>query len=116
MMHLQNTLKIQDSMVQDTDHNMIIETPYEINDVISIKLSSGEELVGKLLEETHDTITLSKPLMLSMTPKGMGLAPYMFTVNPETKISFNQKNIITVVKTMETMAKQYIQSTTGLVT
>jgi hypothetical protein len=95
---------------------MLIEKPYELNDVVSIKLSSGEELVGKLLEETHDTITLSKPLMLSMTQQGMGLAPYMFTVNPESKISFNEKNIITIVKTMDTMAKQYIQSTTGLIT
>lgn len=95
---------------------MIIETPYKINDVVSIKLSSGEELVGKLVDESGDTVTLSKPLMLSMTQKGMGLAPYMFTVDPESKISFNQKNIITLAKTMETMAKQYIQSTTGLVT
>lgn len=95
---------------------MLIEKPYELNDVVSIKLSSGEELIGKLLEETHDTITLSKPLMLSMTQQGMGLAPYMFTVNPESKISFNEKNIITIVKTMDTMAKQYIQSTTGLIT
>jgi hypothetical protein len=95
---------------------MIIEKPYKVNDVVSIKLSSGEELVGKLVDENPETVTLSKPLMLSMTQKGMGLAPYMFTVNPETNITFNEKNIITLAKTMETMAKQYIQSTTGLVT
>lgn len=95
---------------------MIIERPYKVNDVVSIKLSSGEELVGKLVDENPETVTLSKPLMLSMTQKGMGLAPYMFTVNPETNITFNEKNIITLTKTMETMAKQYIQSTTGLVT
>lgn len=95
---------------------MIIEKPYKVNDVVSIKLSSGEELVGKLVDENPETVTLSKPLMLSMTQKGMGLAPYMFTVNPETNITFNEKNIITLTKTMETMAKQYIQSTTGLVT
>ena len=96
---------------------MIIEKPYEVNDVISIKLSSGEEVVGKLVEETSGAITLSKPLMLANTPKGMGLAPYMFTVDPEkAQLKFSDKNIITVSKTMETMSKQYIQSTTGLVT
>jgi len=95
---------------------MLIEKPYEVNDVVSIKLSSGEELVGKLVEEGPEVVTLAKPLMLSMTQKGMGLAPYMFTVNPESTIKFNDKNIITIVKTMDTMAKQYIQSTTGLVT
>ena len=95
---------------------MLIEKPYEVNDVVSIKLSSGEELVGKLVEEGPEVVTLAKPPMLSMTQKGMGLAPYMFTVNPESTIKFNDKNIITIVKTMDTMAKQYIQSTTGLVT
>ena len=95
---------------------MLIEKPYEVNDVVSIKLSSGEELIGKLVEEGPEVVTLAKPLMLSMTQKGMGLAPYMFTVNPESTIKFNHKNIITIVKTMDTMAKQYIQSTTGLVT
>jgi hypothetical protein len=96
---------------------MLIEKPYAINDVVSIKLSSGEEVIGKLLEETPETVTLSKPLMLAQTAKGMGLAPYMFTVDPEkAQLKFNEKNIITVTKTMETMAKQYIQSTTGLIT
>lgn len=96
---------------------MLIETPYKENDIVSIKLSSGEEIVGKLVEETSDGFTISKPLMLAQTPKGMGLAPYMFTVDPEkAQLKFNEKNVITVTKTMETMAKQYIQSTTGLVT
>ena len=96
---------------------MLIETPYKENDVVSIKLSSGEEIVGKLVSEDAGTITLAKPLMLAQTPQGMGLAPYMFTVDPEkAQLTFNEKNIITVSKTMETMAKQYIQSTTGLVT
>ena len=29
---------------------MLIETPYKENDIVSIKLSSGEEIVGKLVE------------------------------------------------------------------
>ena len=96
---------------------MLIETPYEVNDVVSIKLSSGEELVGKLIEEGPEVVTIAKPLMLAQTAKGMGLAPYMFTVDPEkAQLRFNHTNIITMTKTMETMAKQYIQSTTGLVT
>jgi hypothetical protein len=96
---------------------MLIETPYKVNDVVSLKLSSGEEIVGKLIEETSDTVTIAKPLMLAQTQQGMGLAPYMFTVDPEkAQLKFNERNIITVSKTMETMAKQYIQSTTGLVT
>ena len=96
---------------------MLIEKPYEVNDVVSIKLSSGEEIVGKLVEEGPEVVTISKPLMLAHTPQGMGLAPYMMTVDPEkTQLKFKERNIITITKTMDTMSKQYIQSTTGLVT
>jgi len=95
---------------------MLIEAPYKDGDTISLKLSSGEEVVGKLVSETPDKVILSKPLMLANTPQGVGLAPFMFTVNPDSKITFNAANIITIVKTMDTMSKQYIESTTGIVT
>jgi small nuclear ribonucleoprotein (snRNP)-like protein len=45
---------------------MLIETPYKVGDTVSIKLSSGEELVARLEAETDKHYTLSKPLMLTM--------------------------------------------------
>jgi len=46
---------------------MLIETPYKNGDTISLKLSSGEEVVARLEEERDDTLKLSKPLMLTPT-------------------------------------------------
>lgn len=93
---------------------MLIDIGYKENDVISIKLSSGEEIVGKLLEDKEQYLVLSKPLSLTATPEGMGLAPFMFTVDPESKFQINKANIICVTKTQSDMASNYIQSTTGL--
>ncbi len=42
---------------------MIIEAPYKVGDVVSIKLSSGEEMIAKLEEETATHISLNKPLI-----------------------------------------------------
>lgn len=93
---------------------MIIETPYKNGDTVSIKLTSGEELVARLDEETNEQIALHKPLMVAATQQGLGLAPFMFTVSPETKVKLNKTNVLCVVKTDEQMASQYIQSTTGI--
>jgi hypothetical protein len=93
---------------------MIIEAPYKIGDTVSMKLSSGEEIIARLSSENDKSYTLSKPMMLAATQQGIGLAPFMFSVTPDTKITLNKTLVITVAKTMKEMADQYIQGTTGL--
>ena len=43
---------------------MLLETPYKIGDTVSFKLTSGEELVARLEEETDKTFKLHKPMVL----------------------------------------------------
>lgn len=93
---------------------MIIETPYKVGDVVSIKLSSGEEMIAKLEDESQTHLTLVKPLILVAAEKGMGLAPFMFTVSPDAKIKLNINSIICVVKSAKDASDTYIQQTTGI--
>jgi hypothetical protein len=48
------------------------------------------------------------------TAQGLGLGPYTFTVNPDTKIEINKNAVIFIAKTDSEMAKQYISSTSGI--
>ena len=93
---------------------MIIDTPFKIGDTVSLKISSGEEIVGRLEEETDKHYQLSKVLMLTMNQQGIGLAPYMFTIKPDAKVNITKGNVICILKTEEEMAKQYISSTSGI--
>lgn len=93
---------------------MIIEAPYKVGDVISLKLTSGEEVIARLEEETDKGYKVTKPLMLAATQQGLGLAPYMFSVSPETKVTMNKSAVISVSKTIKEMSDQYIQGTTGI--
>lgn len=95
---------------------MLIETPYKAGDTISVKLASGEEIIARLDSEKDNFLVLHKPLMVVAGAQGLGLAPFMFTVNPETKLNVNVSNTICIAKTDNEMAKQYISSTTGIVT
>jgi len=93
---------------------MIIQTPYKVGDVVSIKLSSGEEMVATLESETKEHVILRKPLMLVAGQNGAGLAPFMFTVDQDARYTVKLNSIICIVKTAKDATSTYTQSTTGL--
>jgi len=93
---------------------MIIQTPYKVGDIVSIKLSSGEEMVATLESETKEHVILRKPLMLVAGQQGAGLAPFMFTVDQDAKYTVKLNSIICIVKTAKDATSTYTQSTTGL--
>ena len=93
---------------------MLIETPYKEGDVISLKLTSGEEVVARLEKETNDTIELHKPLMLIAQQQGLGLAPFMFSVGPNTKFILKARSVMCIAKTVDDLSKEYTTQTTGI--
>ena len=93
---------------------MIIETPYKEGDTVSLKLSSGEEIVARLEDETATQFILKKPMVLIMQQQGMGLAPFMFSVSPEAKFNILATTVTCVAKTEGEIAKQYTSTTSGI--
>ncbi len=93
---------------------MLIEAPLKDGDTVTIKTFNGDELVARLFETKTNTYVVSKPLAIMATAQGLGLGPYTFTVNPDTKIEINKHAVIFIAKTDSEMAKQYISSTSGI--
>lgn len=93
---------------------MIIEAPYKQNDTITLKTTGGEEVVARFVEESATTITVQKPMAIMATGQGIGLGPFAFTIHPDSKIKINKDSLVFAHKTDGEMAKQYVQSTTGL--
>ena len=93
---------------------MIIDAHYKMNDVISIKLSSGEEMIARAEKETKDELTVVKPYILIAAENGMALAPYMFTVETDAKIKLKINNIICIVKSAKDASDMYIKQSTGI--
>jgi|TARA_R110000851_G_scaffold189074_1_gene339173 hypothetical protein len=93
---------------------MLIETPYKNGDTISLKLSSGEEIVARLEEETLTKFVLNKPMVLIMQQEGLGLAPYMFSVSPDAKFNILLSTVSCVAKTVDQIADQYTATTSNI--
>ena len=95
---------------------MLIEVPYKIGDTVSLKLSSGEEIVARLKEEDATKFVLNKPMVLIAQAEGLGLAPYMFSVSPDAKFSILSTSVSCIAKTQDEIAKQYISTTSSIAT
>lgn len=93
---------------------MLFEKKYGEGDVVSLKLMSGEEVLGKYVKEDMVAFTISRPVMLTAGAKGVGLAPYMLTVNPDRSFEFNKSAVLSHGPTDQDIAKQYIEQTSGI--
>lgn len=94
--------------------NMLIDKGVTEGEVVTLKLSTGEELIAKLIEDGALYYKLSKPMVLSMTQKGVGMMPYLFTVNPEKEIKLFKTNVVVMEVTDKDFATAYTQQTTGI--
>ena len=93
---------------------MLISKGVSAGEVITLKLTSGEELVAKLTEETDTYYKLSRPMVIGMGQKGPGLMPYLFTVSPDKDVKLLKTTVTVAEPTDEAFAKQFIESTTGI--
>jgi hypothetical protein len=93
---------------------MLIDKGVTVGEVITLKLTSGEELVAKLSEETATYYKLSHPQVIGMGPSGPGLMPYLFTVNPEKEVKLLKTTVTVAEATDKQFADQFIKQTTGI--
>ena len=93
---------------------MLIDKGVVEGEVVTLKLTSGEELVAKLVEDGAAYYKLSRPMVIGMGQQGPGLMPYLFTVHPDKDVKLNKSVVAMAEATDEQFAKQFLQSTTGI--
>jgi hypothetical protein len=93
---------------------MLLEKKYTENDIVSFKLSSGEEVIGKYIKDDMTSFVIKHPLMLVASQKGIGMAPYMFTVDPSKEYTFNKAAVLTHASTDKEIADQYLSQSSGI--
>ena len=83
-------------------------------DVITIKLVSGEELLGSFVEDNEKELTVTNPSVLGADPKGgMGLFPWIISAKND-QAAIKHSTIATVADTSREIADKFRESTTGI--
>ena len=96
----------------------MLQTKYKANDVISLKLVTGEEVIGYYVRTTGDgEIIMRKPTTIVPTDTGLAFAPFMMTsdyLKDNTEMPFNVRNIIINTPSSKSFADAYMQQFSGL--
>jgi len=93
---------------------MLIDKGVSAGEVVTLKLTSGEEIVARLDEDTDTHYKLTKPMVIGMGPNGPGLMPYLFTVSQDKTIPLLKTTVTVAVASDKQFADQYMQSTTNI--
>jgi hypothetical protein len=94
---------------------MLLEkTKFKEGDIISLKLISGEEIIGKYISEDIADIVIKNPVMLAMTQKGPAMTPMMITVELDQEFNIAKSAVILRGNTVKDVADQFTFQTTGI--
>jgi len=88
----------------------------EKNEIYTIKLASGEEIVTKIIEETDDALEVDQPIMVVVSQQGLQLMPGLFTNNNEKTVTINKGSCVMIGPTREDVRTNWIEATTGITT
>jgi len=86
-------------------------------DVVTLKMSSGEELIGCYTSEDGGCYVIDRPVTLSVGPKGgPALTPYLMTVNPGNTrdLKINKALVVCMANTEKELANQYTSALSGI--
>jgi len=92
---------------------MLLSKPIADGDIVSIKLINGDELIARLSKDDHNSITINRPLALTMQGGGLGMVPWVL-LGDKDDIVLNRNHVFAMVPSKKDAADQYVQGTTGI--
>lgn len=95
---------------------LLIQKPATTGEIITIKLRSAEEVIGKMEGDDGTNISISRPMTLTYGAQGIGMTNWVITADPLAKITVRKDDIMVITPTIKSAADQYIKATTGIET
>ena len=86
----------------------------ELDQVYTLKISNGDEIVVKIVGEDDTTYTVAKPLTVVPGPNGINMMMSLFTANPDKHITINKTQCSMIAQSRDEVRDSYIEATTGI--
>ena len=96
---------------------MMVISSYKKGETICVKVSTGEEIVGRFDSQDGD-IQVVKPCVITLNPQNgqAMLIPWLMSIDTSSSdpVKISKEHIITTNKPNKSLSDAYIQSTTGI--
>jgi hypothetical protein len=84
------------------------------NQVYTFKLSSGEELIAKVIQSGVEFIQIEEPVSIAPSQQGMQMFPSIFTADPKGEFRLNSNSVVMYAETDDNIKDKYLEATTGI--
>ena len=84
------------------------------NEIYTFKLTSGEEIVARVIEQDADGMTIEHPILCALSPQGLQMMPALFAANLDKTVRLNNRSWAMIADTRDDIRNSWIQATTGI--
>jgi hypothetical protein len=89
-------------------------TTYDANTLVTFKLANGDELVGRVAEDTDTHYKIERPCTVVPSQKGIMLIASLFTADPAMDITISKSHVLFHAPSAREVQDYYIKTTTGI--
>jgi len=93
---------------------MLIQKEYSAGDIVSFKIVTTEEIVGKIVEVTKDGFVVNRPCTIIPSQQGIGLMQSLISADINNNILLRNEHVIMHAVSIDDIAAHYIRTTTGV--
>jgi len=87
----------------------------EKEQVYTIKISNGDEVVTKVVDIDQDgNYIVSKPLTVIPGPQGINMMNSLFTADPDKLVTINKQQVSIIAPSRDEVCDSYLEATTGI--
>lgn len=88
----------------------------KINEINTIKLVSGEEIIGKVNSIEENILEITKPLVIMMSPQGLAFGTFCPTLDNKNSLKINAQAVMTGGQTKAEVINEYTKATSSIKT
>jgi hypothetical protein len=99
---------------------MLVQSRITKDDIIAIKLTSGEEVIARFIAEDNVSYGVDKIMAIVAGQKGMALSPFMFGVEldekgfPKKPFSIAKTSVLVIAEASPEITQQFNTSISGI--
>lgn len=84
------------------------------NEIYTIKLATGEEIVARVISQDPAGITIQNPILCALSPQGLQMMPGLFSANMDKPVRLNTVSWALIAEVRDDVRNSWIQATTGI--
>ena len=86
----------------------------ELDQVYTIKIANGDEIVAKITAEDTNNYTVGHPLTVVPGREGIQMIFSLFTADREKPVTINKAQVSIIAPSREEVCDSYLEATTGI--